>query len=224
LDIVYVYKRTTAGRELKYSLRSACKNLSFDQAHVVGDAPLFRHSLNHIQFQGAHGKHENAFSKLKAAIESREVSDPFVLFNDDFFILQRFAEIPYLYTGRLIDWLDVFPHRSAYYQKAQKTLSLVGERALIFEVHFPIVYFKDKLRFLIKKYDLPAGIMLRTLYCNEYKVHHHQSSDYKARSAAELMKYSQMPFCSTSEQAARTQTFRNVMSQLFPDRSRFEIS
>jgi hypothetical protein len=222
VDLVYVYKRTGDGRELRFSLRSAARNLAFENAHIVGDPPAWRCYANLIGFRGPQGKHENGFSKLKHAVESREVSDPFVLMNDDFFILKPFASIPYYYQKRLVEWIETFPHRSSYYQRAIKTLGIVGQKANIFEVHFPIVYEKDRLRFLIKKYELPCGIMLRTLYCSTFKIKGEQSKDFKARNSSEVRQFSEGAFMSTSEQAAHTQAFSSVMKQRFPDASPFE--
>lgn len=222
MDIVYIYKRFPGGRELQYSLRSACKNLRFDSIHIVGDEPPFPFAGNHIAVRGPHGKHENGFAKLRAAIDSREVSDSFILMNDDFFILHPFTEIPYIYMNKLADWIRGFPHRSGYYDKAIKTLEIVGPKAKIFEVHFPVVYEKEKLRWLIAKYSLPCGLMLRTLYCHTFKIQGSQSPDYKARSAGQIAQYSQMRWFSTSEQAARTYTFQQTMKQLFPTSCQFE--
>jgi hypothetical protein len=224
VDLVYVYKRFVGGCELKYSLRSACANLTFDKVVIVGDEPVGLKDIVHIHHRGPFGKHVNCFSKLQRAIDSPTVSDPFVLMNDDFFILRPFEQIPYLYMSKLSDWVKGFPHRSSYYEKALKTLEIVGDKARIFETHFPIVYEKEKLRRVIEKYKLPCGIMLRTLYAHEYKIAGEQSPDFKARSSGQLIEYSKKRFMSTTEQAARTNTFRKVMNSLFPEPSRFEIA
>lgn len=219
-----MYKRFIGGRELKYSLRSACKHLHFDKCVIAGDHPPFSFSGLHIPVSGPPTKHENGFAKLQAALESVEVSDPFILMNDDFFILQPFESIPYFHMGKLVDWIARFPYRSTYYEKAIKTLSMVGDKANIFELHFPFLYEKQKLRRLIEKYSLPCGIMLRTLYAREYGIKGQLSQDFKAKSARQLFEYSEQSFMSTSEQAARTATFTRIMRERFPDRCRFELS
>lgn len=222
MDIVYIYRRFGDEREIRYSLRSACANLKFDTVHIVGDRPRFVDGVNHIAFRGPNRKHENAFSKLHEAVKSSEVSDCFVLMNDDFFILKPMRRVPYLYMGTLAEWVKTFPHNSSYKQKGIKTLSLVGDQAKIFETHSPIAYEKDKLRFLIKKHELPCGIMLRSLYCHTFKIKGEYSPDYKARNPQELDEFSQKPFMSTTNEMARTGKFLKLMQARFPEPCQFE--
>lgn len=224
MDLVYVYKRQGDERELRYSLRSACANLEFSQIHIVGDCPLWLRWVNRIHYnpKPSESRYDNSFGKTMRAARSKDVSEDFILMNDDFFILERLGEVPYLFMKQLGYWIRHYPHRGEYYQKALRTMRLTGPHAKVFEVHFPFVYNKTRLLALADKYNLPAGIMPRTLYAHEYEIAGTRSTDRKARTVAELTQFSRGPFMSTTNQVALSREFTETLGRLFPEPCKFE--
>lgn len=224
MDLVYVYKRQGDGRELRYSLRSACQNLDFDRVHIVGDCPSFVRRVNRIPYtpQPAENRYDNSFGKTLRAARSKDVSEDFILMNDDFFILKPFQTIPYLFMQQIGRWVEAYPHRGEYYEKARRTLALTRPRAKVFEVHFPFVYNSSRLLALVERYNLPCGIMPRTLYAHEYSIQGVRSRDYKARTVAEIAEFSTKPFMSTTNNVALTREFAATLERQFPEPCRFE--
>lgn len=224
MDLVYVYKHAGDERELRFSLRSACKNLQFDQVVVVGDKPRFAREIEHIPCRGPANRYDNSFGKTMQAARTADISESFIHMNDDFFILRPFTEVPHLYMQTIGEWIAGYRRRrvSEYLEKAHRTMRITGSAARFYETHFPFVYEKQKLLELEAKYRLPCRIMPRTLYAFEHGIRGQQSNDFKAKSRAQVVAFSKQSFMSTSNTAARTKEFKTVFERLFPEPCRYE--
>lgn len=230
-DLVYIYKAPRSGNEIemRYSLRSAEKNLRYGRVFVIGDLPTFARGLIHVPHEGPTSKFENGVARILAAAHDERISEDFILMNDDFFIMQPFDEVPYLWTSKLGTYAKRkkirpdMPDNSRYFKMILAAIELLGPNAKMFQAHFPIVYNKKLLRRLERKYQLPNGVSLRTLYCNEYGIAgQYQRIDFKATTPYELTRYIDKPYMSTGDLVAQTKRFKEMMQAKFPDPSSYE--
>lgn len=235
MDLVYVYKKVFGSNyELRFSLRSAEKNLKFDNVFIVGSKPsITNENITHIPIaDNERDRHKNVGKKIKAIIEDDRISENFILMNDDFFILKEFDEIPYYYNRHLKQWVkkeraggkfNSFKCRRWYY-----FINQVYERfpeGKFFELHFPIVYNKEKLKAVIDKYNLELTAMLRSHYCNEYEkeLNIKESIDYKIYSVKMIKEMKDnTKFISTKNDMAQTTAFKSFISKRFPQKSSYE--
>jgi len=150
MDIVYIC-RDGDNEELRYSIRSVVKNLPHDKIWVVGGKPDW-YIGNYIKVSQSGPKYVNGRNNLKTICETKEISDSFILMNDDFYVINRVDSIPYMYSGTLSDKIkqreDVFSGNS-YISLLRQTLGSLSRRKkspiLDYELHVPMVMEKKKL-------------------------------------------------------------------------------
>jgi hypothetical protein len=170
MDIVYIC-RDGDNEELRYSIRSVVKNLSHDKIWVVGGKPDW-YTGNYIKVNQSRSKYINARNNLKAICNEAQISDSFVLMNDDFYIINRVSSIPYMYAGTLSDRIkereELFTGNS-YTNLLRQTLgSLLSKRKTVildYELHVPMIMEKNKL----KKVLMFSGLW-RSVYGNIFNV------------------------------------------------------
>jgi len=101
MDIVYILGTGSLAQdeEIRYSLRSIEKHMQdLDNVYVVGERPDFLINIKHISCKDPHGeKWKNAHHKIMTACNLGELSEEFLLMNDDFFANADFigAELPF---------------------------------------------------------------------------------------------------------------------------------
>ncbi len=86
-DFVYICK-DGANEELKYSIRSVVE--SFPEANIwlVGGKPEW-YTGNYIEVEQKDSKYKNAVKNLQIICLSQEISESFILMNDDFYIIKK---------------------------------------------------------------------------------------------------------------------------------------
>ena len=179
MDIVYIC-RNGENEELKYSIRSAVKNLTHDKVWVVGGKPDW-YTGNYIQVDQTKAKYTNARNSLRAICNSEDISDSFILMNDDFYIINKVESVPYMYSGNLDDKIeqreDIFSGNT-YTTLLKKTLGALARRKkdiiLDYELHVPMIMNKKKLLSVL----MVTGLW-RSLYGNIFNVGGIQVKDVK---------------------------------------------
>jgi hypothetical protein len=150
MDIVYPLKKETgAADELRYSLRSL-GNLPHDKVFVAGGFPGWTSGVLHIPAPKGRTKYLDSTANVKAACESPLVSDPFVLFNDDFFVLSPAEEVPTLNRGKVTAVLAAYRggnnnYRSGMSQTLDRLAALGYPDPWSFELHLPLVVHKQMM-------------------------------------------------------------------------------
>jgi hypothetical protein len=170
MDLVYIC-RDGENEELRYSIRSAVKNLPHDKIWVVGGKPDW-YTGNYIEVDQSRAKYTNARNSLKAICDSEEVSESFILMNDDFYIINKVESVPYMYAGTLDDKIkqreDIF-NGNTYTTLLRNTLGYLSRKkikvALDYELHVPMVMEKRKLNKVLR----PSGLW-RSVYGNVFNV------------------------------------------------------
>jgi hypothetical protein len=223
-DIVYIFrhgKNNDVG--LKFSLRSL-NNFPHNKVWIIGDRPYWLDTtkVNYIKCDDiGKSKTLNAWHKITVACNIPEISEDFVLFNDDFIVLSAVEDIPYY--NRAYDYKN-FKDTSSYFKARHRTM-LLFESGMDFELHFPIVYNKEKFLALHDVYNIGNVYLHRSLYCNHYKIEGVRASDNKVTTMAELeknLRNPRFPFVSLSDRVERRREFARVITPYFRGKSKYE--
>jgi hypothetical protein len=193
MDIVYTlgvgskYKN----HELRFSLRSVEKFLTgYGKVWIVGECPDWVRNANHIPAADS-GKNpdHSIMLKITEACNHPEVSDDFLFFNDDHFLLSAFSapEFPYYYHGNLTAYVK---NRGldGYGRRANNTLQNLTKRDLpskYFDVHTPIRYNKKTFLETVtsQPWDRTAdGFIIKSLYANALNIEGIEIKDGKLNS------------------------------------------
>ena len=159
--------------ELRFSLRSIEKYLSnVANVVIVGNNPEGFKNFDHIPAKDPNMVPDtNIFNKLLLACESDKVTEDFLFVNDDHFLLDHFnaADFPYFYCGTLDYYVKSSRIRGLYYRRVESVARKYPD-GKFFDVHTPILYNKKKFLALKDLYDYEKGMVIKSLYCNQYGV------------------------------------------------------
>lgn len=189
MDVVYLLGPGSLwhDRELFYSLRSVQRHLiGRNRVYVVGSPPRFAGPPG-IPFKflpfpdSTHCSQHNVRAKLQHILFLPNISDEFLLMNDDFYFLEdrRIDDIPLYRQGTLpmhIEWRE---HTgNPYVESLKKTASALASKGLPqvdFELHAPIRYQKDVLAAVLDDFNFDwsghRGLLVRSLYGNYLRSH-----------------------------------------------------
>lgn len=183
MDVVYFIREGT-NEELRYSLRSL-KNLPHDKVWVYGGCPEGIKPDRHVHApQVGLTKWDRVRNMYTKACENNEISEDFILMNDDFFIMKP-TDVPVRYRCSLqhhiLEMEMKFNDRITEYTKllrqAYRFLSAAGKPALSYDLHIPMVINRKKFLDLLKKY--PELHAMRTIYGNWYEIGGERMADVK---------------------------------------------
>jgi hypothetical protein len=190
LDLVYICGPGD-NEELRYSIRSAVKNLKFDNLWVVGGKPDW-YVGNYLEVIQNKSKYANARNNLRAICNSSKISDSFILMNDDFYIMNKVDNVPYMHGGLLADKIKKYENltgNTRYVLMLKRTLLSLSRRknkdVLDYELHVPMVMEKEKLLAIVELPDL-----WRSRYGNTFDVGGIEIDDVKVYSFGALTKKS----------------------------------
>jgi hypothetical protein len=168
MDVVYL-TRDGENLELRYSLRTLV-NVNHANVWVFGGAPYWlnketvRHELrSNVELSPYRATQQH----MKAACLHPDVSDPFTVWNDDFFAMQPVGVIPVMNRGPLGEMVQEFAKiRTPWAQGLREVLDWAGPDALSFDHHQPLIIHKEPmleaLR-IVSKFRQTAA-HLRTVY------------------------------------------------------------
>jgi hypothetical protein len=171
--------------------------------------------VKHYEGKDIHeNKNLNAWNKIIAACNIHNLSQDFILMNDDIYLMQK-QEFKYYHLGSLKQ--RVVDTRSKYngskYWFAMKRTSELFDHPLCFEPHYPIMYNKKKFVALSDYYDVAKVYLHRSLYCNHYNIKGQKIQDYKIYQASECYQYEKSTpfFLSSSDEFAGRPAYDNFL-------------
>ena len=189
MDFVYIC-RDGSNEELRYSIRSVVKSFPYSNIWVVGGKPDW-YTGKYIKVDQVHAKYKNAIENLKSICSSEEISDSFVLMNDDFYIIKKIDNIETFNGGYLLNKINLYQKingNSNYTRKLSATykrLKAIGiDDPLDYELHVPMIMEKQKLKEVLKDND---QFLWRSMYGNIFKVGGSEMQDVKVYSTGPLV-------------------------------------
>lgn len=225
MDVVYVCRPGNRNEELRYSLRSLV-NVPHDRVWIAGHMPTFVRGAGHIPVGFARSKYAHTSASLRAACSHAEVSESFVLMNDDFFVMRPTPEIPVLHRGPIEEVEAEYVRRGgityvASMRQAAGWLAEQGcEPVLSYELHAPLPVVKAQMAEVLDLGVAGLETHKRTVYGNLGRIGGERSHDYKVIGREWSMSW---PFISTMDHIfARDEVGRYIRAR-FPEPSPYEV-
>lgn len=221
--------KTGDNEELRYSIRSAVKNLPHSKIWVVGGKPDW-YSGNFIPVDQGGSKYSNARKILETIKDSKEISESFVLMNDDFFIVKPLKRLGNYHGGKLLDKVYLYQDLtmgSAYTRMLEQTylrLTKMGiEEPLDYDIHVPMVMSRKGLREALK-----GNTLWRSTYGNLFNIGGKKITDVKVYDSGSLKNKSydinklKYDFVSTEDTSFEI-VKEALLEDLFPTPTEYEL-
>ena len=201
MDYVYIC-RSGDNDELRYSLRSIEENMPDGRVWVVGHRP-WGYIGDFIPVEDIGGKFDIITNCIKVVSENNEISDNFVLMNDDFFALKKLDRMPILHGGSLKDKIERYKEQMMA-SKYIKLLELTYKQLIAnnikdpidYDIHVPMVMNKEKLRQAINIAYFP-----RSAYGNFANVGGTKIKDVKIYGSSKINQNNDIDFISTEDRS-----------------------
>ena len=229
MDYVYI-TRNGDNEELRYSLRSIAKNAPEGRVWLVGGKPDWFNG-DYIKVNDRGSKFKNIADCLYAAASSDDVSDDFILMNDDFFILENIANFLPLYGGTLASKIASYTNLlgptvySGILGKAKKYMESKGiKEPLDYDIHVPLQVNKKKFLELVPRDSLAP----RSVYGNMANIGGSEILDVKTynnpryRSKSYTYDKDNSPFISSNDDSFDILR-ETILSEMFPEPSPYEV-
>ena len=230
LDVVY-YCRGGSNEELRYSLRSLEKNFPHRKVWVYGEKPDW---CKPDEFVGVlqtrnwkNTKWDNVRQMHRKVARNPQITEDFVLFNDDFYVMKPINGLPYYYNGSLFTLIKDIEYRRSgrasnytkLLRRARSALCLIGRDTNNYELHLPMVLNREKLDKLLSIF--PTQRVTRSTYGNYYRVKGEERRDVKPLLGAPIDYDSD--FLSSSDKTFEQDTeLRDFIKKSFPNKSKYE--
>lgn len=158
---------TSANNELRFCLRSIEQYLEgYRNIWIIGQKPKFLKNVNHISYEEYHPKSNNIYDKIKRACECGEISDNFILFNDDYFLVEKVDAPTYhnYFSNEALKEVYQRPKPDPYRQMVEDTEKVLGKAWRYADIHCPIVI--NKQLFLQQPYkrNYEHGLCVKSTY------------------------------------------------------------
>lgn len=177
-DVVYILKNDYCSEELRYSLRSVCKNFPYRKIWFYGGKPDGIEPDVYVELvQEGNTKWEKVRFTLDKIFRNNDITESFWLFNDDFFIMQKVkGQFPYMANGTIERHAARIRARhggvdSAYTRNLRRTsldLSRNGYDQINYALHVPMLI--NRKQGLKTLRSFPDNPMFRSLYGNQWEV------------------------------------------------------
>lgn len=157
--------------ELRFCLRAIERYLKgYRNIYIVGHLPRWCTNVIHIKHGEYHPKANNIHDKITAACNHSDITEDFIVFNDDYFLVQAVeaAIYPYYYSDDALDEVMQRPKANPYRRLVVDTFNEIGP-AKYYDIHCPIVINKEA--FLSQKYNRKheGGILVKSSYCAHFQ-------------------------------------------------------
>lgn len=236
MDLIYILGRGSnwQDNEIRYSLRSLERHVkNVDNVYLIGQKPTFLNDkIIHIPHNDIFtNKARNIMAKVyRAAIDTR-ISEDFMFWNDDYFALEDFStnDYPYFFKCDLEHSLMI--NRGEYHMHCKSTYEILKKNKLTFknfDTHYPIIYNKAKVKKMIDSYDwnIPFGFILRSMYCNHFKIEGTFQLDCKGNTQLPEkhipIQHEGKQFFSVGDNALN-HAMKNYLAKRYPNKSKFEL-
>jgi hypothetical protein len=222
MDYVYIC-RSGDNEELRYSLRSIEKNMPEGKVWLIGSRPIW-YIGNLIRVKDIGGKFDNIRNCIKTVANNLEISDNFILMNDDFFALKKIDTVPILHGGSLKEKITRYKELrmpSKYIKLLELTYQQLIKNNIYnpidYDIHVPMTMNKKQLKDSIELAYFP-----RSAYGNFAKVGGKQILDVKIYGTEKnILNNQNIDFISTEDKSFISLK-NNILKNLFPNPSKLE--
>lgn len=185
MDLVYIVKEDENNEELRYSLRSIEKFVKYDKIWIVGYKPSWVQNVEYIHTEQNQGKWKNSVNNIIAACNNKDISDNFVLMNDDFFAIRQINDLEKscnVALGTLDQAISKYiNHRAGWFDAFKEGYELLEQLGVEkpyynYESHSPmIINKKDFMDFInlpqVQEFIKTNKVLhKRSIYKNIYKI------------------------------------------------------
>jgi len=227
MDAVYVC-RDGENPELRYSLRTL-PNVDHARVWVFGGAPTWLNTgtVTHHKRRQDNTPARSSRGHITAACKTPEVSDPFMLWNDDFYAMREIGTVGTYHRGLLVDHVEKMKaHRTPWAKGLKQTAALLDrlgmlEGALSYSIHMPLIVHKAEMLEAIELANKESAqhFHLRTLYGVMTDLGGEEWVDPKM--LRRMDPFPRGPWLSSSPDSFR-RSVEPVLRYLFPDASIYE--
>lgn len=235
-DIVY---RTNAdgsdhdSLELRYSLRSICKNVPHRNVYLIGYKPDWVTNVVHVPFPNSpKGKWWNLMEKWAHIPLLEDVSEVVYVFDDDMFITEPFDDIPNYYTNTLEERANQLLEQrggASVYMALHKATDMLlkdlgCERRNNHELHIPQPAIVEEIPVDLLNRS-PVMLTAPSLAANLQSLESIQiPKDYKPATVEQLQEWQDenYGFLSSSEATFKLTGMDMLLEAIFPDSCRYE--
>lgn len=214
-----------SGVELRFALRSIDKYLTgWTNVVIIGTPPEWYNGESVKAKDYRNRKQYSIYSKLLVACELNNVTDNFVMWNDDHYLLKpmNVGLIDAWYDGFLKDTVNK-NHGARYKETIANTLQIIPD-TLNYDIHTPCIYNKGTFSYLFEKKT--EEICIKSSYFHRYSINDTYMKDFKINqllskeAIKELIK--DRLFLSTSTNGMKKPMIE-LLSELYPNKSQWEI-
>ena len=226
MDMVYICRKGD-NEELRYSIRSVVKNLPEGRVWVIGYKPDW-YTGDFIPLEDKSTKFNNIRLALFEAARHPEISEDFVLMNDDMFIVEPVSELKNYNGGYLSDkiarYRQISPS-SMYVILLKNTFKQLKKMGIAnpidYDIHVPMIFNKTKLLEIAYLQFQPMS-----LYGNIYQIASETITDVKRYASDSNMsalscKEIKYPFISTEDRSFDV-VKKEILGDMFIEPSSYE--
>lgn len=227
-DIVYILKENITSEELKYSLRSVEKNMTYNRVIFYCGCPDDIKPDIHIPFkQTEEGKIKKVIQTLNAIVDNDDITEDFWLFNDDFFILKPLTSTLPICNGTLysvISYIENSKHAVTKYTKILRDtasqLTIKGLDTISYASHTPMLINRKKAKEVLAAFTSPFSF--RSAYGNYWHLNGLLQPDVKiSKIEQQLDKTSAL--LSTNDISFLSYEVGKFIRKSFPTPSKYEV-
>lgn len=234
MDIVYTLGTGSEwdNNEIRYSLRSIEKHLKgYNKVFIVGECPEWLTNVIHIPFKESGHASKNILDKLLLACNDERVSENFMFFNDDFFLIKATStnNYPYYYQNQLPREIKSDSYYDEYVVNTHVELKKRGLPAFNFDVHHPIIYNKKKFIDILSQYDFSKKLVIKSIYCNHQRIEGKFIGDCKIKGSIKIehivsVLRNRHIFSTGNDSVTNPQSdLPNYIKNQFPIKSKYEL-
>ena len=172
-DVVYVVRPGDDNEELRYSLRSVAQNAPHRNVWIAGTVPSWVRNVKRLPLVPQPEKFANQRQSLHAVAACPAISDPFVLFNDDMFVMEPITEWRTWNLDTIEEHFggpigNVDPKPNEWMHAVWCTYKWMQDKGhpdpLYYENHTPLLYDKQKLAGVLAEYPLGRPFVVNGTY------------------------------------------------------------
>lgn len=244
-DLVYILKPSENNPDLRYSLRSVAKFCNFRRVWVIGYKPSWIKNVRYIPTLQKGTKWKNSTLNWLTACKCSEISDNFILMNDDFFAIKpinNWEEELNVCLSQICTEINKYTAKKksrwqSGFEYAENLLSkLHCKNTHCYEAHVPIIV--NKQNFITTMQEKPIVeftsttkvLHKRTIYKNlyPYSIQPRQIKDVKISLGKDLSDVwlDEAWLSVFDDTVGNTKQFPKLnqfLNSMFPNKCKFEI-